>query len=245
MERTTGILYENLDIDYFLNARLSIERNAELPQVLIFHSHAASEFFIDSTTTDDLMEGIVGVGANLAATLWNNHGINALHYKGVYDRIDGQIVRSGAYERIEPSIRRILEENPSIRLVLDLHRDGVPQGSNPDNFRSYINGRQTAMIMFVNGQSAINQNGYVRRLTNIPNPYVATNMALSFNLQMAANENFPGFTRRMYLTPFRYMNHLTPLSALVEIGTQLSTKEEAHNAVDPLAYIIYSVVFAQ
>lgn len=244
LDRNTGIIDKYLDIDYFLSIDLNINRSS-YPQVLIFHTHAASEFFIDSANTTDLNEGIVGVGATLTNILRRYYGLNVIHYRGVYDKIDGQIVRSGAYERIEPSIRNILEQNPTIELVIDLHRDGVPTTADPDNFRTFINGRPHAAIMFVNGLSAINDYYGVRRLTNIPNPYTRTNLALSFNLQMAFANYYPGLTRRLYLTPFRYINHLTPLSTLIEVGTQLSTKEEAHNSMEPLAHILYSVLFAQ
>ena len=244
MDGRTGIIEKYLDIDYFLSADLSIEQS-DYPRVLIFHTHAASEFFYDSPNTTNLRYGIVGVGATLANILRTQYGINVIHYTGVYDEIDGRIVRSGAYERIEQSIRNILAQNPTIELVIDLHRDGVPASADINNFRTNINGRYHAAIMFVNGLSAVNEDGYIRHLPNIPNPYTRTNLALSFNLQMAFANRFPGLTRRLYLTPFRYVNHLTPLSALVEVGTQLSTMEEAHNSMEPLAYILYSVLFSK
>ena len=53
------------------------------------------------------------------------------------------------------------------------------------------------------------------------------------------------FLRRLYLTPFRYINHLRPMSMLLEVGTQLSTKEEAHNAMEPFADVLYGVLFAR
>ncbi|MCL1924256.1 MAG: stage II sporulation protein P [Defluviitaleaceae bacterium] len=241
MDRRTGVRPEYLDIDFFLDIDLSIRKTPEVPQVLVFHTHAMSEFFIDGG--EDIMEGIVGVGATLVYYL-RSFGLNVIHYKGVYDMIDGVIYRSGAYERIEPSIIRILEENPTIELVLDIHRDGVPETTNPNVFRRYINGRPTAAIMFVNGLSGVNENGYTRRLTGIPNPYVRENMALTFNMQMALQYHFGDITRRMFLTPFRYINHLRPHSMLVEVGTQLNTSYEAHNAMEPLAYTLYSLIFS-
>ena len=246
MDTSTGIIDSYFDIDYFLNANLRVEHDPTVPQVLIFHTHAASEFFIDSPSTNNIMEGIVGVGATLADVLQDKYNINVIHYVGVYDRVNGQIARMGAYERIEPSIQKILAENPTIELVLDLHRDGVPETTNRNVFTSYINGNPTASIMFVNGVSAIAEGNNVRRLNHIANPHTRDNLALSFNLQMAAWDMFsPNFTRRIYLTPFRYINHLRPRSALVEVGTQLSTRQEAHNAMEPLADIIYSVIFAK
>lgn len=243
MDSNTGIIDSRFNIDNFLSADLSIKKDSSKPQVLIFHTHAASEFFIDSNT-DDLYTGIVGAGAELARILEDKYGIHTIHYPGVYDKIDGVIDRGGAYENIEPSIVNILQENPSIELVLDLHRDGVREGSNLDDFRTYINGKPTTKIMFVNGMSAINEGGNVRHFNNLPNPYIDTNLALSFNMQMAANNMFPNFTRRIYLKPYRYINHLVPKSTLVEVGTQFTTMEEAWNAMEPLADVIYAVMFA-
>lgn len=244
IDRNTGIIEEYLNIDYFLNSDLRIEKS-NYPQVLVFHTHAMSEFFIDSQNTYDKYEGVVGVGVTLVNHLRYTYGLNVIHYKGVYDKIDGIITRSGSYERIEPSIRNILSQYPTIQLVIDVHRDGVPATIQRETLVRYINGKPVAPIMFVNGLSAINEDGHIRHLQNIPNNYTRTNLALSFNLQKALQESFPGITRRLYLTPFRYINHLAPLSTLVEIGTQLNTKEEAHNATEFLAYAIYSVLFAQ
>lgn len=243
MNPNTGIIPNYLSIDDFLATDIHIEKNPALPQVLIFHTHASSEFFRDSPSTgiDDLQYGIVGVGATLAEILRTQYGLNVLHYQGVYDR-----PHVGAYERIEPSIRAILEEYPSIELVLDLHRDGI-DNIDPAMMRTQVNGRDTARIMFVNGLSAMNMNqdDEPRRLENIPNPYIQENLALSFHLQTAMNEGFPGMSRNTHLLPFRFINHLRPWSALVEVGYQNSTMAEAHNAMEPLAYLLYTVVFAQ
>ena len=240
MDRRTGIIYEYLDIDYFLDTDLRIEKNSSVPQVLIFHTHAMSEFFIDGGY--DIMDGIVGVGDTLTYHL-RNLGLNVIHYRGVYDMVDGRIHRAGAYERIEPSIASILEQHPTIELVLDIHRDGVPETTARSVFVRYVNGLEVAAIMFVNGFSAVNENGTARRLSNIPNNYVRRNMALTFNMQMALNYYFGDITRRMFLTPFRYINHLRPNSMLIEVGTQLNTRQEAHNAMLPLAHTLYSVLF--
>ena len=245
MDQSTGIIDYYFDIDYFIDTDFSIAVNSEVPQVLIFHSHAASEFFIDSANTHDLMEGVVGVGATLANILATDYNLGVIHYKGVHDMLNGQVARMGAYERIELSIRRILEEHPTIEVIIDLHRDGVPATANRDNFRSYVDGRPTASIMFVNGVSAIKDSNGIRRLNHIPNPYLKDNLAFSFNLQMAAMNKFSeNFLRRIYLTPFRYINHLRPNSILLEVGTQLSTKEEAHNAMIPFAEVLYATVFS-
>lgn len=254
-----GAVTHYFDIDYFLQSDLHIEKNSDEPQVLIFHTHPMSEFFADSPGrnhltyinyghrhTDYVQYGIMGVGATLAQILTDVYGINVLHHQGLYDWVDGTVQRSGSYERSGPSVERILAEHPSIQLVIDLHRDGI-EGPNAQraNFVSYINGEPHARIMFVNGLSSIHLGGVTNRLYHLPNPYTQSNLALSFNLQMAMNERFPGLSRRTFLSAFRFVNHLRPMSLLVEAGMQYNHMQDVHNAMEPLAYLIYSVLFSE
>jgi len=147
----------------------------------------------------------------------------------------------GAYERMEPYIRQILQDNPSIEIVIDLHRDGLPEGAPP--LVTYIDGQRVARIMFVNGLSRrYNSNGVLEAVPWLPNPYLRDNLAFSFQLQLAANSLYPGFARRVYLKAFRYSLHLRPRTILVEIGAQNNTMREAHNAMPHLAAVIADVV---
>lgn len=92
----------------------------------------------------DVGTSIVGMGAYLSELL-NAKGISTIHHDGVYDLIDGKLDRSKAYEFSEVGVRKILEENPSIEVVIDLHRDGV---GNDTHLVTEANGKQAAKIMF-------------------------------------------------------------------------------------------------
>lgn len=234
-----GIIKEKFNVDKFLAADLSIEKNSSEPQVLIFHTHAGTEFFSDSDTSD-LYEGVVGAGRELQRILKEQYGIESIHHTGVYDVIDGKSSRDGSYERMEVDVQKILKENPSIQLAIDIHRDGIE----PDpKLVNYINGKPYAKFMFVNGLSAINDGGKVTEIESLKNPNLDTNLALSFNMQMAANKYFPDSTRRMYLKTYRFSTFMLPKSLLVEIGCQYNTKEEAFNSMEILAYLIEDVIF--
>ncbi|MFQ9394479.1 MAG: stage II sporulation protein P [Lachnospiraceae bacterium] len=102
-----------------------------------------------------------------------------------------------------------------------------------------FNGKPVAKIMFYNGLSRTARNGPVDYL---PNPYIADNLAFSFQLQMKAAEYYPGFTRNIYLQSLRYNQHLCSHSLLIESGTQLNTVEEEYNAMEPLADILNQVL---
>ena len=76
----------------------------------------------------------------------NAKGISTIHHDGVYDLIDGKLDRSKAYEFSEVGVRKILEENPSIEVVIDLHRDGVAETT---HLLTEVDGKKMAKIMFL------------------------------------------------------------------------------------------------
>jgi len=186
------------------------------------------------------MSGVVGVGRVLADILEETYGIKTLHNTDQFDVVNGRNQRQGAYERMEPVIRQVLADNPSVQMVIDLHRDGVRDGHGP--FITYIDNQRTARIMFFNGLSRQNRGGQVTAVTWLPNPYQRENLNLSFQLQLAANYFYPGFARRAYLREFRYSLHMMPMSMFVEVGNQYNTFPEAVKAMGPLASIIAAVV---
>lgn len=81
-----------------------------------------------------------------------------IHVTETFDIVDGQIDRSAAYDYARPYIEQILEENPSIEVVIDLHRDGVPEDR---HLVTETNGKPTAQIMFYNGLSYTADGGQI------------------------------------------------------------------------------------
>ncbi|PKM51057.1 MAG: stage II sporulation protein P [Firmicutes bacterium HGW-Firmicutes-7] len=225
------------DVKYFMEADQSINFKEDGPKILVYHTHS-QEAFIDSKPGDK-NDTIVGVGDELVRILEEEYKIEVIHLKGEYDVIDGKLDRSQAYQRIEPELKDVLKKNPSIEVLIDVHRDGIP-----DNLKlvTEINGKPTAKIMFFNGLSRIMMNGKMTSLASMPNTYVKDNMALSFQMHLQANALYPGLTRKIYLKGYRYNLHLMPKSLLVEVGAQTNTVEEAKNAMEPLAEILYHVI---
>ena len=222
-----------LNVDNLMEKDLAIDTDTDGPQILIYHTHS-QEAFADSRP-GDLRDTIIGVGERLKEILTDQYGFEVLHHTKVYDMIDGKLDRNKAYNLAAPDIEAILKAYPSIQVVIDLHRDGV------DDYRfvTEFNGKQMAKIMFYNGLSRTARNGPVDYL---PNPYIADNLAFSFQLQMKAAEYYPGFTRNIYLQSLRYNQHLCSHSLLIESGTQLNTVEEEYNAMEPLADILNQVL---
>jgi stage II sporulation protein P len=201
------------------------------PVVMVFHTHS-TEMFADSDP-NDMFTGIVGIGAYLTKLL-NERGIPTMHYYTErFDIVDGKPQILGSYERQESYIRQILKDNPTIEVIIDLHRDGLLE-STPLPITT-INGQSTARLMFVHGLSLRNVNGVAVPITNLPNPNLPTNLAFSFQMQMALNQSHPTLNRRIFLNAFRYSLHYLPKSLFVEVGDQRSTFTQAKNAMYPLA----------
>ncbi len=223
-----------------LNAQVLLEKNMKIdqskkgPKVLVYHTHS-QEAFADSVPGDESTT-IVGMGNLLTDLLNDKYGIETIHHKGVYDMVDGKLDRSMAYDLAEPEIQKILDENPSIEVVIDLHRDGVGEQT---HLVTEIDGKQTAQIMFFNGMSRTKANGNIGYLAN---PYIQDNLAFSLQMQLAAMAKYPGFTRHIYLKGYRYNMHFKPKSLLIEAGAQTNTVDEMRNAVTYLADVLDTVL---
>lgn len=233
VDSATMIGPDQLNADDLLSRSMKIEKQGDAPKILIFHTHS-QEAFIDSVE-GDTDTTIVGMGKLLAERL-NALGIPTIHHPGVYDLINGQLDRSAAYEYAEAGVRPILEEHPSIEVVIDLHRDGVGEDT---HLVTEVNGKPTAQIMFFNGLSRTKDNGDIAYL---PNPYVQDNLAFSLQMKLAAEQMYPGFTRRIFLRGYRYSLHMRPKSLLIEAGAQTNTVEEMRNAMELLAVTLQKVI---
>lgn len=234
VDSSTSIDANQLNAEKLLNKDMKINTETDGPKVLIYHTHS-QEAFQDSRA-GETSDTIMGMGAYLAQILNDTYGINTIHHEGVYDLINGNLDRSKAYQLAEPEIQKVLKDNPSIEVVIDLHRDGVGAST---HLVTEINGKPTAKIMFFNGLSRTRANGDIAYLAN---PYIEDNLAFSLQMQKAATEMFPDFTRRIYLKSYRYNMHLKPKTLLIEAGAQTNTVEEMRNAMTLLAKTLDSVL---
>ena len=233
VDSTTTVKKSQMNVDKFLKKDMHLDQSTKGPKVLIFHTHS-QEAFKDSKKGDKTTT-IVGIGAYLAEKL-NEKGIETLHHAGVYDFVNGKLDRSKAYELSEKGVKEILNRNPSIEVVIDLHRDGV---KNNVHLVKEVDGKPTARIMFFNGLSRTKTNGDISYLYN---PYIEDNLAFSFQMQLASETLYPGFARKIYLKGYRYSLHMMPKSLLIEAGAQTNTVEEMKNAMDLLSNILYDVL---
>jgi len=244
IDSNTSMTEEELNLTNLLDTDLSVDglknttdsANPEY-KILIYHTHG-SESFIDSREGEK-EDTIVGVGGYLAKILQEQYKIPVYHDETAYDMIDGKLDRSKAYENAYDNVTKILNENPSIQVVIDLHRDGVDEET---HLVTEVNGKKTAKIMFLNGVSRSNTNGDIAYLQN---PNKLTNLAFSFQMYLTGKEYYGDYVRKIYVRSYRYNLHLLPRTTLIEAGAQNNTVEEEKNAMEPLAAILDKVLSKQ
>ena len=205
-------------------------KGTEGPAVLIFHTHA-HEGFVGKEEF-----GILDVAEYLEQILEQEYGINVLHHKAVYD--EGGV--NGAYTRMGEDISQVLAENPSIRVAIDMHRDGVGEDT---KLVTNVDGKDVAQIMLVTGVSrSYDENGKLQEISYLPNENLDSVLAMGFQMKMASDVLYPGFMRPLYLSCWRYSTYMLPRSMLLEVGAQTNTLEEAKAAMEPFAKLLVAIL---
>ena len=195
----------------------------EAPQILILHTHG-SEAYTPADSTDVVWSGdhrttdsrynVVKVGDGMAE-VFSQAGISVLHDRTLYDYPN----YSGAYDRSLAAIRSYLAQYPSIRFILDIHRDAIEDGQ----------GREYKVV------SAIDGVGTAAQLTlvvgsdgsGLTHPNWKENLKLAVALQQDILTEYPSLMRPILLRNSRYNQHATSGSLLVEVGAAGNSPEEA------------------
>lgn len=235
VDSTTSVTEDLFDVKKLLDMDMTLEKKKDKKQILIYHTHAASEKFSDSS--DKIEDSVVGVGDELASEL-EKLGYGVVHDRSRYDWIDGALDRSLAYNKSLEGIEKIRKENPDIKVIIDLHRDSVGKGKHT---YTTIQGKKTAIVMFFNGMSR-SRSGPI---TYLANSNLQGNLAFSLQCKCKAMEYYDGFTKPIYLKGYRYNLHLEKRSLLIELGNENNTVEEAKNAAAPLAFVLDKVLSGQ
>ncbi len=224
----TSLRPEVLDLEKITAVNLTIEKDASVPQILIFHTHSQEQF----ADSDQNGKSIVDVGSYLTELLRDKYGYNVMHLTDTFDIAGGVLDRSEAYTYANEKLNQVLAENPSIQVVIDLHRDGVDAST---YLVTTINGKQTAKVMLFNGVSYTKEQGDIDYLYN---PYLTENLAMTYKMYLLGAVNYPDFFRCIYISGYRYCLYHVPRSMLIEAGAQTNTYEEVYNAMEPLAELL-------
>ena len=221
-----GVYIENrpgldLDVAALASADLSLELPEEGPQVLIMHTHGSEAYTPDGTDTYvptgecrtlDTAKNVVRVGDEIARVL-TEMGLTVVHDTQLYDYPE----YNGAYDRSLAAVEAWLEQYPSIRVVLDVHRDALV-GEDGTIYKpiTTVNGEQAAQVMLVMGSNAL-----------YDHPGWQENLSLAVKIQKEMNTLWPTLARPIGLRENRYNQQTTTGSLLVEVGAHGNTLQEA------------------
>ncbi len=223
VENSAGAVF---DAAALLTADLQLDGGTtDAPRVLIVHTHATEAYAgsADYRSTDTA-QNVVRVGQALAQAL-RAQGIAALHDTTLND-LEGY---SDAYERIETRICDYLARWPSIRLVIDVHRDAAQNNAGEQvALCAQVDGARTARLLLVMGTE---QGG-------LPYPGWQDNLALGLKLQCLGTRETPGLFRALTLRSARYNQHLCAYSLLLEVGAAGNTLEEAVRSAELFAQLL-------
>ena len=221
-----GVYIENrpgldLDVAALASAQLTLEIPEEGPQVLIMHTHGSEAYTPDGTDTYvptgecrtlDTTKNVVRVGDEIAKVL-TEMGLTVVHDTELYDYPE----YNGAYDRSLAAVRTWLEQYPSIRVVMDVHRDALV-GEDGTIYKpiTTVNGEDSAQVMLVMGSNAL-----------YDHPKWEENLSLAVKIQAEMNTLWPTLARPIGLRENRYNQQLTTGSLLVEVGSHGNTLQEA------------------
>lgn len=212
------------------------EIGSEEPQVLIYHTHTSESFlpYGDSYDADypirsgDCTKNMTAVGDAICKAL-AERGISSVHDCTVHD----YPIFTGAYYRSEETILEVLEEYPSIKIAIDIHRDGIITDSGSVIAPiAEINGNTAAQFMIITGCNSPE--------TVIPN--YMQNFKLACLLQNCAEISYPGLARPVLFDYRNYNQSLFEGCLLIEVGSQGNTLEEALYTGDLLGDIIADAI---
>ena len=221
VKNCTSITNASLMTESKLLPEFKIQLNAE-PQVLIMHTHTTESYepydrdFYDASfnsRTTDTTKNVVAVGDAIEQEL-KNAGIVVIHDETIHDYPS----YNGSYDRSRVTVQAILKKYPSIKVVLDVHRDAIQSTDGVRNAPiATINGKKAAQIMIISGcdDGTMNMPNYMK------------NFRLSSLLQQQLESDYKGLTRPVLFDYRHYNQDLTTGSILLEMGGHGNSIDEA------------------
>lgn len=212
----------DVDIDTLLTRPLDWDLTADEPSVLILHTHGTESYAgTDGYRSREETQNMIAIGSRLSDAL-KQAGIGVIHDKTMHDADS----YNGSYAHARTAIEQYLLQYPSIRLILDIHRDSAEDAEgNQINYTVTTDKGKAAKLMLVMGTDAGGLN----------HPAWQDNLSLAFKLHVQLEKKCNTICRPMYLRTSRFNQDLCPGALLVEVGAAGNTQQEAMLATDILA----------
>ena len=216
------------DLEALMEAPLSWDLTGPGPTVLILHTHTTESYtkqgetYTESGDWRTLNEdyNMLSIG-DAVANILSDGGISVIQDRELHDYPS----YNGSYNHARKAIAYYLEKYPTIRLVLDLHRDASGDYDNQMRPLATVEGRDSAQLMMVVGTDA----------SGLTHPEWEQNLSLAVKLQTVLERQAPGITRPITLRAQRFNQDLSPGALLVEVGAAGNSRAEALRAAEILA----------
>ncbi|SHI07333.1 stage II sporulation protein P [Sporobacter termitidis DSM 10068] len=216
----------SVDTAALLKQPLKLTLSSKDPSVLIIHTHSSEAYMrsgqdqyeeSDPFRTQDKSQSIIRVGAELAEA-FEKAGIKVIHDTGVYDYPSYE----GAYNRSYDAIQSYLKKYPSIKMVIDMHRDAI-EAADGSVYRTVasIGDTKCSQVLMVIGTDA----------SGLKHPNWKENFKLALHIQQEMNTLYPTLAKPIELSQFRYNQQATLGSMIVEIGCTGNTLQESLTSV--------------
>ena len=205
---------------------IKIDNDSQEPLVYIYNTHPTEEFIDDELINHNLTPTIRSMADVLKEKL-EDIGVPTLVEQGSvseYLKANG-LNYNQSYQGSRYYLKQVLEKHDSIRLFIDLHRDGTSY----KNSVTEIDGKKYARVMFVVGGGQKN--------------YEST-LKISNELHEKIKDKYPSLTRGIYEHKDSVFNQdLNPNMILLELGGNYNQLSEVLNTIELLAPIIKEHIY--
>lgn len=206
----------------------------EEPLVLIYHTHATESYtsssknqieYVSPWRTLDTTKNMARVGKKIKDILEQEYGIKVIHNTTLHDYPDYNV----SYSRSLKTVEKILKENPSIKYVFDIHRDGLTKTKeNREVYLTAFEEQQAAKTMLVVGKDNFNADA---------------NIKFAEKIKTKLNESSPNIIKSIVSRDNRkYNQFVSDYASLIEVGSNLNTLEEALNTAKPIGHALGEVI---
>ena len=221
---------EEINIDSLLAEDLSIKKDNA--KILIIHSHPYEKYALD---LEGNQGSVIDVGNKLEEILEDKYDISVIHLSD--DNMTEAYNVTEAYKTIEARVKKVLKENPSIQVIIDIHRDG---GVKPT--ATMIKNKPTAKVNINNGLCIDAEVGTIGSLKEYTNPYIYENLSLSTQIKIRGDAMTPNLIEPITLLSNRYSLYMLPKSLMIDVGNNMDTLETAENAIESFSEILADVL---
>lgn len=209
-----------------------VELSNKDPQILIYHSHATESYMPNTASNYHTLAekyNVVSVGNIMAKVLQEKYNFKVIHDKTYHDKDS----YAYSYSNSLVTIQKQTTKYPSIKVILDIHRDAFTakdesvRTAKKNDYTATINGKKAARIMLVVGRK---------------NPNFGELEKFASYIKKKMDKLYPGLYLKTEKPNTKYNQYFSNYSMLIEVGCMLNTIEEAQYSAELMGHVLGEVL---